>query len=110
MYVLECIFWSFKHNFVGNQQDTSSLLIYSTTADIRITPTDKVQQIILMNVSENTMIDFHYELQKLCWCDHNDETLQCTDFDGNKTGEKVILVIHLMLDLIHTFIVEYYYT
>ncbi|GJQ65548.1 hypothetical protein Trydic_g7648 [Trypoxylus dichotomus] len=79
----------------GHQQHTP-LLIYSTTADIRITPTDKVQQTVLMNVSENTMIDFHYQLQKLCWCDHNDETLQCADFDGNKTGNRDVIIHEAM--------------
>lgn len=82
------------------------LLLYSTTKDIRIInstfPKNRENQklkapIIIKNYTYISAIDFHYEQQKICWADHEIESIQCCHFNGSVADNKTEIVNELLV-------------
>lgn len=71
------------------------LLLYSTKTDIRISNTThnrytKIKTtIIVQNLTHGTSLDYHYEQKKICWTDHDQETIQCIQYNGVGAENKV---------------------
>lgn len=92
-------FFKYKLSFLsyifllGHEVQNSSLLLYSTTVDIRyinITSNEKKSHLLYANNKDEIMFDFHYAEKKICWTNHSYECIQCDGFDGYKFENKVI--------------------
>ncbi|XP_025837382.1 low-density lipoprotein receptor-related protein 6 [Agrilus planipennis] len=74
------------------------LLLYSTKKDIRIansakTNNTKIKPVVLIrNLTDGAALDFHYADKKICWTDHNLESIQCATYDGVETKDKIEIV------------------
>jgi low density lipoprotein receptor-related protein 5/6 len=85
------------------QSTNNPLLLYSTTKDIRITNTTRNNNnkfpstILVQNFTEGPAIDYHYEQKKICWTDHGLESIQCAEFDGLETKNKVEVITNGLL-------------
>ncbi|XP_066141061.1 low-density lipoprotein receptor-related protein 6 isoform X1 [Euwallacea fornicatus] len=74
-------------------------LLYSATKDIRmVTSTfdSKNQKVkpttIIKNYTYISTIDFHYDYKRICWADHELESIQCCDFNGTIAENKTEII------------------
>jgi len=72
-------------------------LLLSTTRDIRVitasTPNKNPKMkftTIVKNYTYISTLDFHYEYRKICWADHEIESIQCCQLNGTVIENKVI--------------------
>ncbi|XP_060530301.1 low-density lipoprotein receptor-related protein 6 isoform X2 [Cylas formicarius] len=74
------------------------VLLYSTTKDIRIVNITRINNVktkpltIVRNYTYISAIDFHYAKQKICWADHEIESIQCCHHTGFVAENKVEII------------------
>ncbi|KAL1489546.1 hypothetical protein ABEB36_013499 [Hypothenemus hampei] len=79
-------------------------LLYSTTKEIRIitsTFSNKNQKIkptaIIKNYTYISPIDFHYDQKKICWADHELESIQCCVLNGLNAENKTVIMTGVLI-------------
>ncbi|CAG9761873.1 unnamed protein product [Ceutorhynchus assimilis] len=72
-------------------------LLYSTTKDIRLlnwsfASKSKKAITIVKNYTYISAIDYHYDYKKICWADHELESIQCCQLNGTSIENKTEIV------------------
>lgn len=98
------LFTKFIHIFTFaafSHHQSNTLLLLSTSKDVRIINTTKINNkiqkptILIPNLNDGVAIDYHYASKKLCWTDHMRESIQCIGFDGVEVKNSVSLTNRL---------------
>ncbi|XP_017772684.1 PREDICTED: low-density lipoprotein receptor-related protein 6 [Nicrophorus vespilloides] len=79
----------------NNPLPSSTLLLYSTTTDIRIVNITKPKfkpTILIKNLTDGAALDFHYGNKKICWTDHGLESIQCVGFNSTAIDDNIDII------------------
>ncbi|XP_063530568.1 low-density lipoprotein receptor-related protein 6 [Cydia strobilella] len=73
---------------------SNPVLLYSTGTDIRVANISKPGKVntIIRGLVQGSAVDFLYKRNLICWSDQTDELIQCMNYNGTHSGEKMGIV------------------